>query len=406
MKHPSKILTFALMLMLPLFVLPYLTQTAGAFSAASDPISLTLDGPAAVTTGQTFTLNVVAHSVPAPGVYGVQFEINYNPALVSVSNLQLNPNFSFVVLNNADNTTGKIKVVASQQGRVPGLSGDVTLLSFDAHALLAGDASFTFDNPKMSDFQAQGFDMSSVVYSVAIADEVTPEPTNTPTPEPTTPPTSTPEPTLAPTNTPVPTVEPTNTPMPTTEPTNTPVPTVEPTNTPVPTTEPTNTPVPTVEPTSTPTSEPLPDVADISGQVIAIGRAGNDWSDSTVSIASSNPQTTLTDMTGSFHLTKIPTGVHTFTADAPGYLSAVCANVTITTTNTTLKPVNLLSGDINNDDLVDITDATAVGADFGRTGTELAADITRDNVIDIFDIVLVSVNFGEQGPQPWICLAD
>ena len=358
-------------------------------------ISLTLDGPAAVTTGQTFALNVVAHSVPTPGVYGTQFEINYNPALVSVSNLQLNPNFSFVVLNNADNTAGKIKVVASQQGRVSGLSGDVTLLSFDAHALLAGNASFTFDNQKMSDFQAQGFDMNSATYSVTIADTATPEPTNTPTPEsPISPlPTPTSQPTLPPTA--QPTVQPTSTPTP--QPTNTPLPTAEPTNTPLPTAEPTGTPLPTDEPT--------PAVADISGQIIAIGRTGNDWSGSTVSIASSNPQTTLTDVTGSFQLTEIPTGMHTFTADAPGYLSAVCADVTITTA-TTLESVNLLSGDINDDDLVDITDATAVGADFGRTGNGLAADITRDNVIDIFDIVLVSVNFGEQGPQPWVCLAD
>jgi hypothetical protein len=65
--------------------------------------------------------------------------------------------------------------------------------------------------------------------------------------------------------------------------------------------------------------------------------------------------------------------------------------------------VTLLSGDISDDNLVDITDATAVGASFGLTGAEIAADLNRDNLVDIFDIVLVSLNFGQSGPQAWVC---
>ena len=360
--------------------------------------SLTLAGPTSAQTGQTFNINVVARNVPSPGLYGVQFELNYNPALVSTSNLQVNPNFSFVVLNSADNTAGKIRLAASQQGKVPGLSGNVTLLSFDARATnTSGVATFAFDDQKMSDFQAQGFNLTRQNYSVTIAGAGTPEPTaiptETPTPQPTTTPTSqpTPTPTATPTNQPTP--EPTA--VPTQQPT--PEPTIVPTDqpTPKPTSE------PTVEPTSTPTT---PTTIDLSGQIIMIGRANNDWSGSTVTIASSDPQATLTDVTGNFHLAGIPAGTHTLTADAPGYLSAVCTNVTVNASNILLNPVSLLSGDINDDNIIDITDATAVGAGFGQAGVGLPADITRDGRLDIFDIVLVSVNFGEEGPQTWNCM--
>jgi hypothetical protein len=346
-------------------------------------MALILDGPASVSPGETFNVTVVAQDVPDPGLYGVQMQINYDPAMISASNLQLNPDFTFVVLNDADNTTGQIRLVASQQGKVPGLTGDVTLLSFEATAgNTAGTVVFSSDNEKFSDSQALGFDFVSQDYAVSIEAMPTPEPTGTSIPT-VTPPTPTPVPTDEPT--PQPTDEPTMTP------TLTPEPTVEPTDTPIP---PTPTPVPTNEPT----------ITNISGQVILAGRAGNDWSGAIVTVDDS-AQTGTTDTTGNFSIADVAvSSLNAITADAPGYLSAVCTGVTITDTETALDSVSLLSGDINSDDQVDITDATAVGASFGQTGSDLPADITRDGLLDIFDIVLVSVNFGEKGPQSWSCL--
>jgi hypothetical protein len=343
--------------------------------AIPNPITLTLDGPNSVNLGETFSMDVIAQDVPSPGLYGVQFEINYDPAMISVSNLEANPNLSFVVLNDADNTVGKIRLVASQQGKVPGLMGNVTLLSFEATAAdTSGTVALTFENEKFSDSQAQGFDNVSKSHTVSIGKTATPEPTDTPTP--------------TPTNTP--------TPEPTDEPT--PEPTDEPT--PEPTSEPT--PQPTDEPTPEPTDEPT--MADLSGQVIVAGRADNDWSDTVVTI-NDNGQIATTDAAGNFSIINVAAGsLDTVTADAPGYLPAVCTGLTVTAPKTVLEAINLLSGDINDDSLVDITDATAVGAGFGQTGSNLPADITRDDVLDIFDIVLVSVNFGEKGPQTWSCL--
>jgi hypothetical protein len=90
------------------------------------------------------------------------------------------------------------------------------------------------------------------------------------------------------------------------------------------------------------------------------------------------------------------------TADAPGYLAAVCSNPVVTAPETALNVVTLLTGDLNDDDVVDVTDATAIGVDFGKTGLGMLADINQDSIVDIFDIVLGTINFG-QTTQTWNC---
>ncbi len=341
-------------------------------------ITLVFEGPDAVASGETFSVDVVAQEVPDPGLYGVQLEVNYDPALISASNLQVNPDLSFVVLSDADNTTGKITLVASRQGEVPGLTGEVTLLTFEATAAETSDtATFEFENVKIGDSGANAFDIVTQSYTVTIGAGPTPEPTEEPTPEPTEEPT--PEPTEEPT------------PEPTEEPP--PDPTEEPT------------PAPAEEPRPEPTEEPTPEptVAVVLGQVILAGRAGNDWSGATVSVDDSS-QNATTDASGAFSIADVATGGHTsITADTSGYLSAVCTAPTVTASETTLAAVTLVSGDITDDEMVDITDATAVGVSFGETGPVLAADITGDGLVDIFDVILVSVNFGKTGPQEWVC---
>lgn len=75
----------------------------------------------------------------------------------------------------------------------------------------------------------------------------------------------------------------------------------------------------------------------------------------------------------------------------------------MTAPETILSVINLLSGDLNDDDAINITDATTVGVSFGLTGPSLPADLNQDGVVDILDIIIVSVNFG-QGSQVWDCL--
>lgn len=336
-------------------------------------VTLMLDLPGTVEAGQSFSGSIVAENVAEPGIYGVQLEIMFDPDLIMIDSATATNGFDYILRDDPDNTNGKIVLIASKTGRVGGLTGNVTLLTFEATAKNAtGTANFTFSNTKLSDPQATPIEVTSIDGSIEVEGGATPVPTDQPTPEPTDEPT------------PVPTDEPTPEPTPTDEPT--PVPTDEPT--PVPTDEPT--PVPTIEPGN----------AEVIGQVILAGRANNDWSGAEVS---ANGATATTDSNGDFSLVSMPAGPGMdFTADAPGYLSAVCT-ATVATPETVLNAVTLLSGDITNDDKVDIEDATAVGVSFDQIGSGMAADINQDEVIDIFDLVLVSINFGAEGPQEWDC---
>ncbi len=335
-----------------------------------NPITLAMNGSANVVAGETFNVSVLAQGITEPGLYGVQFDINYNPALVTAVNLQVNPNLEFIVINNADNAAGQIRLVASRQGNAPGLTGDVILLTFDAIAAnTSGEVTFTFADEKIGDSQAAPFNVTGQSYTVSIQNPPTPTPTDAPTPTPTDAPT--PTPTDAPT------------PTPTDDPTPTP------TDAPTPT--------PTDGPTPTPTS------AMLTGQVILAGRVGNDWSGATVTVDDSG-QNAVTNSAGNFTITDVSTGAHaSITADAVGYLPAVCTALTVAAPETNLLTAALLSGDVNDDNAIDITDAAAVGATFGNTGPGLPADINRDGVVDIFDIILISVNFGISGSQAWTC---
>lgn len=350
-----------------------------------EEVVLTITGPASVSTSQTVQLSVEAQGLSGNGLYGAQFEIGFDPTLLAVSSLQINPDLSYVLQNNADNSLGKISFVASRQGQVPGLTGNVTLLTFQATALtVPGSANLSFAGVKVGDPQASPLAVTANNFTLVIEDNTTPE---TPTATPETP-TATPETPTATPETPTATPEtPTATP-------ETPTATPEtPTATP-------ETPTPTPE---TPTPEPT--TAIVSGQVILAGRANNDWSGGTVTIGDTG-QNASTDATGNFAIAGVAFGAHSsITADGPGYLPAVCTAVTVITPNTVLNSVNLLSGDITDDGQVDIADATAIGVSFGQTGSGLPTDINRDGIIDIFDIILVSVNFG-QGPQVWDCLAQ
>jgi hypothetical protein len=309
-----------------------------------EALTLSADLPALVEIGETFGVSVEASNIMGDGLYGVQFELNYDPALISVDNLQVNPDLAFVLLSDADNATGKIRLVASRQEYVPGLTGNVTLLTFDATAIGAsGAATFSFENEKVSDPQAQPLDVITQDGTVTIESPAEPEPPGEPTP----------------------------------------------------------TSEPTTEPTAEPTGEPVPVL--VFGQVVLAGRADNDSSGATVTIGDSG-QNAVTDATGSYSLTNVAAGSYTsIIADAPGYISAVCASPTVAGAETGLLPVTLLAGDVDDNDMIDITDGAAIGASFGLVGSDLVADVTGDEMVDILDIVLVNLNFGQAGPREWVC---
>jgi hypothetical protein len=61
-----------------------------------------------------------------------------------------------------------------------------------------------------------------------------------------------------------------------------------------------------------------------------------------------------------------------------------------------LGELNLLAGDINGDNLIDILDLASIANRY--QSNDLTADINADGRVDILDLVLVAGNYGQQGP--------
>lgn len=368
--------------------MPTITSTP---TPNGEGLVLALEAPAELAPGTTAQGRIVASGIISPGMYAIQFKLEYDSTVFTLDNIELNPDFELNLLpgpGNVSDTTGELHVVASRQGRVPGLIGTQTIATFDLVAANEpGTASCRFKATKIASIDATLLNLARTECPAVVVGD----------------PDGAPEPTVSPTAT----IEPTSTP--TVEPTSTPSP--EPTSTPTatPTSEPTGTPQPTATPTTepSPTSTPLPAEATVTGQVILAGRLNNNWSGAEVVIGELGATavvSTTTDAEGNFTFEAMSPGpVDAIAADASGYLSAVCSEPTVTAPETVLEKATLVSGDVDDSEEVDIADATAIGAAFGRSGANLKADINLDNEVDVLDLVLVALNFGATGPTEWIC---
>ena len=70
-----------------------------------------------------------------------------------------------------------------------------------------------------------------------------------------------------------------------------------------------------------------------------------------------------------------------------------------------------IAGDDGNggvgDDVIDITDAVAIGGAFGSTASGEVADLNADEVVDVLDLILMAANFGQTSvDNPWVCQQD
>jgi hypothetical protein len=178
----------------------------------------------------------------------------------------------------------------------------------------------------------------------------------------------------------------------------------------------------TTEPTATPTETTTPEATtapeeddrstgaevDITGQVVAEGRAGDNQAGHQVTMA--NDQGTVlsveTASDGRFSLVDAPAGDYILAASSPGFLAARCEGVSQVGALLQLDQVYLLAGDLDNSGEIDIIDAVALGAAFGQSVSGVLADLNLDGEVDILDFVLMAANFGQNSTaHPWPCQA-
>jgi hypothetical protein len=136
----------------------------------------------------------------------------------------------------------------------------------------------------------------------------------------------------------------------------------------------------------------------ITGQVELQGRTN--WSGA-VAMAVPAMVTCTTDATGWYTLT-VAAGTYTVTIEMARYLDAERV-VTATRGANPLPRVKLLGGDANDDDEVDILDASIIGGKYGLIVDPLTerADINADGVVDISDCAITGGNYTRVSPVPW-----
>ncbi len=111
-------------------------ESDGPFTIQPPPEnSISLVGSPTVQPGQTFEIDVVANRVTEPGLFGVQFELAFDPNLIQVDNIQARSALDLVINDSINNDTGQVSFVASRKGRISNLVGHITLATLTLTAV-------------------------------------------------------------------------------------------------------------------------------------------------------------------------------------------------------------------------------------------------------------------------------
>jgi hypothetical protein len=160
------------------------------------------------------------------------------------------------------------------------------------------------------------------------------------------------------------------------------------------------TPQPTATPAITPTAIPV-----IKQAVSGIVTYQNRVTDAEISVALLDAnqaivQTGTSSEDGTYTLPEVAPGNYTLQFSAPQHITYKRSVSVLTDAQNTIEPVRLLAGDVDNNQTVDLADATLVGANVGISGMDdvAHADLNGDNRIDIIDLVLIGGNYGLVGP--------
>lgn len=140
----------------------------------------------------------------------------------------------------------------------------------------------------------------------------------------------------------------------------------------------------------------------LTGAVNVEGRADDNQAGHTITEATAN-LSAITDAAGNFTFESLEPGTYTLTANSPGFLAATCAGLTHQG-DTLLASVTLLAGDVDDNHVVNIVDAVAIGSALGSAEPGQVTDLNADLKVDVLDLILMAVNFDQTSENnPWLC---
>jgi hypothetical protein len=85
-----------------------------------------VDGPQQVEAAQLFTVTVKIGILEPPGVFGAQFELDYEPTYLKIVEVQAQPDL-LVALKSFDNELGQLRFAASRRADVANFTAEVTI---------------------------------------------------------------------------------------------------------------------------------------------------------------------------------------------------------------------------------------------------------------------------------------
>jgi hypothetical protein len=139
----------------------------------------------------------------------------------------------------------------------------------------------------------------------------------------------------------------------------------------------------------------------ISGAVRLQGRPDHSGAVVTAWSAAIPVAESVTDAAGNYSLA-VPAGSYDVTVEMERYLDGEESGVA---DGTVLPSVQLLGGDTNDDDCVDVPDLRFIyqrlGTSEGDPGWDASADIDDNGVVTMRDLKIGRFNLGKCSPVPW-----
>jgi Tol biopolymer transport system component len=114
-------------------------------------------------------------------------------------------------------------------------------------------------------------------------------------------------------------------------------------------------------------------------------------------------QADTTDSNGDFVLGQLRAGTYDVKADASSYLPGCITTTLAAGDNVALPAARLLGGDLNDDEVINIGDATLLTANFGEMvpPADARADINADGMVNVQDLAILAGNYEVSGCQEW-----
>jgi hypothetical protein len=143
----------------------------------------------------------------------------------------------------------------------------------------------------------------------------------------------------------------------------------------------------------------------IEGRALVEGWAANNQAGHEVIAAGQAGHTlaAITDPAGNFIIKEVPVDIYSLSIRRPGFLTATYMVDLSVQTNFKLETTTLPAGDINGDGVIDVADAAALGAAFGRPGPDEGTDLDGRDEVNVLDLILLAGNFGRADLERFSC---